>query len=150
MKPTAQYILTTFADPLPQSTPVPCAPALDQPHLSSDDQHYKVILENTGIHQFVWEHLNDINHVLQHVKKVGGTFSGWKMNVCIPEVVAVGHHCTYEGHYLEDQKSRRSWIGLIAILSPRFTDSSMWCYTDLGQGFHQVCKAPGDSNQEKG
>src|SRR5882724_385781 len=26
----------------------------------------------------------------------------------------------------------------------------MWCGTDLGQGFHQVCKTPGDSNQEGG
>ena len=30
------------------------------------------------------------------------------MDVCgFPEVVAVGHHCTYEGHYLEDQKVQK-------------------------------------------
>ena len=29
---------------------------------------------------------------------------GWKMDVCIPEVVAVGHHCTYKGHYPDDWK----------------------------------------------
>src|SRR5882724_10571355 len=79
-------ISTAFADPLPQSIPILCAPALDQPHLSLDDQHYKVILENDGICCFVWEHLNDVNQVLQHVKKAGGTFSGWKMDVCMPEV----------------------------------------------------------------
>src|SRR5882724_7529414 len=79
------YISTAFADPLPQSAPVICAPASDQPHFGSDnqqlgldDQHYDVILENTGIHQFIWEHLNDINFVLQHVKKARGTFSGGK------------------------------------------------------------------------
>ena len=34
----------------------------------------------------------------------GWTFSGWKMDLCIPEVVAIGHKCTYEGCYPEDQK----------------------------------------------
>src|SRR5882724_11778778 len=29
------------------------------------------------------------------------------MDVCIPEVVAVGHCCTYEGHYPEDQKVQK-------------------------------------------
>src|SRR5882724_10140735 len=57
------YISTTFADPPPQSTPVPCTPTLDHPHLSLDDQHFEIILENTGIFQFIWEHLNDVNHV---------------------------------------------------------------------------------------
>ena len=30
----------------------------------------------------------------------------WKMDICVPEVVAVDHHCTYEGCYPEDQKSK--------------------------------------------
>src|SRR5882724_3700803 len=78
---TGWYISTAFEDPPPQSIPILCAPALDQPHLCSedlhlclDDQHYEVILENTGICCFVWEHLNDVNRVLQHVKKARGTF----------------------------------------------------------------------------
>jgi len=101
--------LTAFADPPPQSTPVPCTPAPDHPHLGSDDKHFEVIPENTGIHQFVWEHLNDVHHVLQHVKKAGGTFSGWKMDICMLEVVAVGHHCTY---YPEDCKVQKilDWL----------------------------------------
>src|SRR5882724_12254821 len=106
--------LDHFADPPPQSVPVPCTPAPDHPHLGSEDQHrglddkhFEVIPENTGIHQFVWEHLNDVHHVLQHVKKAGGTFSGWKMDICMLEVVAVGHHCTYEGCYPEDQKVQK-------------------------------------------
>jgi len=88
---TGWYISTAFADPPPQSTPIPCTPAPDHPHLSLDnqhlrldDQHYKVIPENTGIHQFIWEHLNDVNCVLQCVKIARGTFSGWNMDVCIP------------------------------------------------------------------
>src|SRR5882724_9035461 len=116
---TGWYISTAFADPPPQTTPIPCAPALDHPHLSSDnqqlssdDQHFEVIPGNTGIHWFIWEHLNDVNRVLQHVKKARGTFSGWKMNFCMPEVVAVGHHCTYEGHYPENLKVQKilDWL----------------------------------------
>ena len=108
------YISTAFVEPPPQSAPVLCALASDQPHfcldgqhLGLDDQHYEVIPQNTGICWFVWEHLYDINCVLQHVKKAGGTFSAWKMDVCIPEVVAVGHCCTYEGHYPEDRKVQK-------------------------------------------
>jgi len=51
-----------------------------------------------------------VNCVLQHVKKAGGTFSGWKMDICIPEVVAVGHCCTYEGNYQRIRRSRRSGL----------------------------------------
>jgi len=29
------------------------------------------------------------------------------MELCVPEVVAVGHKCTYEGHYPEDQKVQK-------------------------------------------
>ena len=127
------YISTAFVEPPTQSTPVLCTLASDQPHfgsdsqhISSDDQHYEVIPENTGICQFVWDHLNDVNCALQRVKKARGTFSGWKMDVCIPEVVAVGHHCTYEGCYPEDWKVQKILVGLTAILSPRSMDS--WEY----------------------
>ena len=48
------YASTTFADPPPQSTPVPCT-------LSSNSQHFEVIPKNSGNCQFTWEHLNNIN-----------------------------------------------------------------------------------------
>jgi len=94
------YSSTAFTDLPPQSAPVPCA-------LGLDGNHFEVIPENTGIHWFAWEHLNDVNHVLQCIKKVGGMFSGWKMDICVPEVVAVGHHCTYEGCYPEGCKVQK-------------------------------------------
>ena len=78
------YSSTAFTDPPPQLAPVPCT-------LGSDGNHFEVIPENTGIHWLAWEHLNDVNCVLQHVKKAGGTFSGWKMDICVPDVVAVVH-----------------------------------------------------------
>ena len=61
------YASTAFMDSPPQFSLVPCA-------LGLEDQHFEVILENPGIRRFVWEHLNDVNRVLQRVKKAGGTF----------------------------------------------------------------------------
>jgi len=113
------YISTAFADPPPQSTPVPCTLAPDHPHLSLedwhlslDDQHFKVIPENTGICQFVWEHLNNVNRVLQYVKKAGGTFLVWKMDICVQEVVDIVHHCTYKGPYPKEWKVQKilNWL----------------------------------------
>jgi len=54
-----------------------------------------------------------VNRVLQHVKKAGGTFLGWKMYICVPEVVVVSDHCTYEGCYPEDWKVQYilDWLG---------------------------------------
>ena len=83
-----------------QSRPVSCASGLD-------GLYYKVIAANLGIRQFIWEHVHDVNRVLQHVKKARGTFSGWKMDLCVPEVVAVGHKYTYEGRYPEVQKVQK-------------------------------------------
>src|SRR5882724_2096701 len=94
------YASTAFTDLPPQSAPIPCA-------LGSDGNHFEVVPANTGIHRFTQEHLNNVNSVLQHVKKVGGTFLGWKMDICVPEVVAVGHCCTYEGRYPEDRKVQK-------------------------------------------
>ena len=94
------YVSTTFTDPPPQLAPIPCA-------LGLDGNNFEVIPENTGIRRFTWEHLNNITHVLQHVKKVGGTFSGWKMDISVPEVVDVGHRCTYKGCYPEDHKVQK-------------------------------------------
>ncbi|KAJ2912837.1 hypothetical protein MD484_g7576, partial [Candolleomyces efflorescens] len=58
---------------------------------------FETIPENPGIRRFVWEHLQDVLRVVWRVKKAGGTFSGPKAQICVPEAVIVGHLCTYEG-----------------------------------------------------
>jgi len=83
-----------------QSTPVPHAQG-------EDGVWYEVIKENSGIRRFVWEHMNNVNRVIQRIKKSGGTFSGWKMDICAPSIVAVGHKCTYEGRLPEDPKVKK-------------------------------------------
>jgi hypothetical protein len=72
------------------------------------DDSYETIPENPGIHQFVWEHFENLNRVVQRMKYCGGTFSGPKLYLCVPEIFVLGHRCTPEGQ-LPD-KSRVSTI----------------------------------------
>ena len=58
---------------------------------------------NPGIRHFVWEHFQNLNHVVQRIKYSGGTFSSFKSTLCAEEIVAVGHRCTPQGH-LPDPK----------------------------------------------
>ena len=68
------YTSTAFSDPPNQDRPVICTPG-------PDGRFYEVFGENLAIRRFVWEHVHNVNRVLQRVKKAGGTFSGWKMDV---------------------------------------------------------------------
>ena len=61
------------------------------------------IPENPGICRFIWEHLQNLNRVVQRVKYCGGTFSSPKSILCAEEIIAVGHRCTPQGR-LPDPK----------------------------------------------
>ena len=78
------YTSMAFSDPPYQSRPVICVSGLD-------GRFYEVLGDNPAIRRFVWEHVHDMNRVLQRIKKAGSMFSGWKMEICVPEVVAIGH-----------------------------------------------------------
>jgi hypothetical protein len=58
---------------------------------------FETVTENPGIRRFVWEYFNDVARIVQRVRHAGGTFSGPKVQLCIPEVTIVGHLCTNEG-----------------------------------------------------
>jgi hypothetical protein len=98
------YSSSVFADPPEQECPVLCA-------VGADGIYYEVIPENRGIRRFVWEHLNDVNRVIQRVYKAGATFSASKMELCVPVVMAVGHRCSYDGRSPDDSKVQkiRDW-----------------------------------------
>ena len=66
-----------------------------------EDGTYETIPENPGVRRYVWEHLQDVNRIVQRVKHAGGTFSGKKIRCAAPEFTAVGHHCTPEGRVPE-------------------------------------------------
>ena len=58
---------------------------------------FETLTENSGIRRFVWEHLNNVNRIIQRMKYSGGTFSGPKSTLCAAEITVVGHLCGYEG-----------------------------------------------------
>lgn len=69
-----------------------------------DGSYYEVLQENRKIRRFIWEHLNDVNRVLHRIRGIGATFSGKKLEICAPSVIAVGHIVSYEGRQPEPIK----------------------------------------------
>jgi hypothetical protein len=68
------------------------------------DNSYETIPENPGIRRFVWEHFQGVNRVVQRMKYCHGTFSAFKSLICAPEIIVVGHRCTYEGRLPDEAK----------------------------------------------
>jgi hypothetical protein len=76
-------------------------------HYESPDGTYKTIPKNSGIRRFVWEHLANINCILQHLKYVGGTFSGKKLKLCVLTIVILRQWCNYKGRVLHEAKTQK-------------------------------------------
>ena len=91
---------------------------------------YETIPENSGIRRFVWEHINNMNRILQRMKYCGGTFSGKKTVVCAESIEVLGHKCDYEGRKptedkigvitrwtkCENLRDVRSFLGITGVL----------------------------------
>lgn len=71
------------------------------------DGGYETIPENPHIRRFVWEHLNNVNRILQRLRYVGGTFSGKKLELCVPSIVILGQRCNYEGRVAHEAKTQK-------------------------------------------
>ena len=65
---------------------------------------YETIPGNCGIWRFIWEHLNNVHHILHQFSHAGATVSASKLFIGVPEVVILGHKCNYEGHVPDDSK----------------------------------------------
>ena len=63
----------------------------------NDDGVFETILENSGICRFIWEHFQNVNWIVQHMKYSGGMFSSKKSLVCAHKITVVGHVCTPKG-----------------------------------------------------
>jgi len=72
------------------------------------DGKFETLKENPGIRKFVWEHIQNVNRILQRMKYCGGTFSGKKTLIIGESIVVVGHKCDYEG-----KKPTEDRIGVI-------------------------------------
>ena len=68
------------------------------------DGVYETIPENEGIRRFIWEHVQNVNRILQRMKYSGGTFSGKKSLVCAEEIEVLGHTCGFEGRIPSEDK----------------------------------------------
>lgn len=75
------------------------------------DGSYETLKDNPGIRRFVYEHLCDLNRVLQRMRAVGGTFSGKKIDACTDAITYVGHRLTYLGREPDGSKIQkvRDW-----------------------------------------
>jgi len=69
---------------------------------------YETIKENDGIRRFVWEHMQNVNRILERMKYCGGTFSGKKTVVCAESIEVLGHLCAFDG-----RKPTEDRIGVI-------------------------------------
>ena len=70
------------------------------------DNMYETISKNPNINQFIWEHLNNINHILQRIKVIEGTFFEVKLVIVVLEVVIVDHTCNYSDCVLDVDRIR--------------------------------------------
>ena len=55
---------------------------------------------NPRIREFMFEHLENVNRILQRMKYAGGTFSGPKTIICSDHITIVGFEYSYEGRKL--------------------------------------------------
>jgi hypothetical protein len=65
---------------------------------------FETIPENKGIRRFIWEHMQNVNRILQRMKYCGGTFSGKKTMICADAIEVLGHKCDFEGKKLAENK----------------------------------------------
>jgi hypothetical protein len=72
---------------------------------------YETIPENPGICQYIWGHFENLNRVVQRMKYYGGTFSGPKLYLCVPEIFVLGHRCTPKGRLPDESRvsAIRKW-----------------------------------------
>jgi len=70
----------------------------------TQDGGFETIPDNSGIRKFVWSHLNDVHRILHRLHCAGATVSAKKLFIAVPEVVILGHKCTYDGRVPDDSK----------------------------------------------
>jgi len=77
------------------------------------DGTLEVLEKNPGIRQFIFEHMGNVNWILQRIKYAGGMFSGPKTKICEDHITIVGFDCSYKG-----RKPTRDAIGKIMSWGP--------------------------------
>ena len=103
---------------------------------------YETIPENSGIRRFVWEHLQNMNRILQRMGAAGGTFSGKKAFMCVPDIIVLGHKCTYEGRMPDDSKVQkiRDWPSCKTVSDVRAFLGTMGLVRIFVKDFAKIAK----------
>jgi hypothetical protein len=89
LQPEVPHITVPYIDDVPVKGPA--SRYLDQ------NGFEERIEANPGIRRFVWEQFQNLNRIVQRMKYSGGTFSGPKAFLCVPEMLILGHYCTQQG-----------------------------------------------------
>jgi hypothetical protein len=105
LQPEIPHVTVPFIDDVPIKGP--------NSNYRQPDGSFETIAENPGIRRFIWEHFQNVNRVVQHMKYSGGTFSGFKVILCAQEFSIVGHRCTPCGRITDD-----SFIAKISVWGP--------------------------------
>ena len=93
------HVTVPFLDDIPVKGPVS--------RYQHEDGSYDTIPENSGIRRFVWEHLQNVNRVVQRIRHAGGTFSGLKSFICVETASIVGHKCTMNGRLPDESRVQK-------------------------------------------
>jgi hypothetical protein len=98
------HVTVPFIDDIPVKGP-------PMRYMDSEGQ-YETIPENEGIRRFIWEHVQNVNRVIQRIKHAGGTFSGHKSFICVESAIIVGHRCTMEGRIPDESRVQKiiDWL----------------------------------------
>ena len=96
LRPEILHLTQPFADDVPIKGP--------RTRYVLPDGSYETIPENSGIRRFVWEHLQDVHRIIQHVKSYRATFSGKKAFIGVPRADILGHICTPEGRVADPSR----------------------------------------------
>jgi transposase InsO family protein len=98
LQPEIPHVTIPYIDDVPVKGP--------SSYYFLEDGAYETIPENRGIRRFIWEHFENLNRILQRMKYCGGTFSGHKLYLCVPEFLVLGHRCTPQGRLPDESKIR--------------------------------------------
>jgi len=77
------------------------------------DGTLEVLEKNTRIRQFIFEHMENVNQMLQRMRYAGRTFLGPKTKICEDHITIVGFDCSYK-----ERKPTRDAIGKIMYWGP--------------------------------
>jgi hypothetical protein len=70
----------------------------------------------TSIYHFIWEHLTNLNCILQWLKYDSGIFYAKMLKLCVPTIIILSQWCNYIGNVPHKPKTQKimDWPGQAA------------------------------------